>query len=92
MLENINLSQADIVDVEDFVDNRKDLFWAHIEGSMIDYTIDDTNSRVVSGDSKKAENLHRALEVCPHRKHLGARRDRSKRFIVRSERLRSQER
>jgi hypothetical protein len=57
MLENINLTQADIVDVEDFVDNRKDRFWAHIEGSMIDYTIDDTNNRVVSGDNTKAESF-----------------------------------
>jgi predicted lipid-binding transport protein (Tim44 family) len=57
MLENINLTHADIVDVEDFVDNMKDRFWAHIEGSMIDYTIDDTNNRVVSGDSKKAETF-----------------------------------
>jgi predicted lipid-binding transport protein (Tim44 family) len=57
MLENINLTQADIVDVEDFVDNRKDRFWAHIEGSMIDYTIDDTNNRVVSGNNTKAESF-----------------------------------
>jgi len=57
MLENINLTQADIVDVEDFRDNKKDRFWAHIEGSMIDYTIDDTNNRVVSGNSKKAETF-----------------------------------
>ena len=57
MLENINLAQVDIVDVEDFVDNRKDRFWAHLEGSMIDYTIDDTNNRVVSGDNTKAESF-----------------------------------
>jgi len=56
MLENINLAQVDIVDVEDFVDNRKDRFWAHLEGSMIDYTIDDTNNRV-SGDNTKAESF-----------------------------------
>lgn len=57
MLESINLTQADIVDVEDFQDNKKDRFWAHIEGSMIDYTIDDTNNRVVSGNNTKAETF-----------------------------------
>ena len=57
MLENINLIQTDIVDVEDFLDNRKDRFWAHIKGSMIDYTIDDTNDRVVSGNNTKAETF-----------------------------------
>jgi hypothetical protein len=57
MLENINLIEVRIVDVEDFVDNKKDLFWAHIEGSMIDYTIDDTTSGVVSGDRTKAEKF-----------------------------------
>lgn len=34
-----------------------DQFWAHLEGSMIDYTIDDTNHRVVSGNNKKAESF-----------------------------------
>ena len=57
VLENINLVKADIVDVEDFVDNRKDRFWAHIEGSMIDYTIDDTSGGVVSGNRTKAESF-----------------------------------
>ncbi len=57
VLENINLTQVNIVDVEDFVDNRKDRFWAELEGSMIDYTIDDTNDRLVSGNSIKAESF-----------------------------------
>lgn len=57
ILENINLSQVDIVDVEDFLDNRKDRFWAHLDGSMIDYTVDDTNNRVVYGKKTEAENF-----------------------------------
>jgi hypothetical protein len=57
VLENINLIEVRIVDVEDFVDNKKDRFWAHIEGSMIDYTIDDTTDRVLSGDRSKAESF-----------------------------------
>jgi Tim44-like domain len=55
VLENINLIEVRIVDVEDFVDNKKDLFWAHIKASMIDYTIDDTTDRVLSGNRDKAE-------------------------------------
>jgi len=57
VLENINLTQVDIVDVEDFLDNRKDRFWARLEGSMVDYTIDDTSNRVVSGNKTKAESF-----------------------------------
>jgi hypothetical protein len=49
MLENINLAESDIVDVEDFSDNKKDKFWVYLKGSMIDYTIDDTSNRLVSG-------------------------------------------
>lgn len=49
MLENINLTDRDIVDVEDFSDNKKDRFWVCLKGSMIDYTINDTNNGIVSG-------------------------------------------
>jgi hypothetical protein len=52
MLESINLIETDIVDVEDFSDNKKDRFWVYLKGSMIDYTIDDTSNRIVSGQQK----------------------------------------
>ena len=58
VLENINLTSVDIVDVEDFVDNRKDRFWANLEGSMTDYTVDETTNQVVKGDSKKTEHFN----------------------------------
>ena len=54
VLEEINLIETDIVDVEDFSDNRKDQFWVYVKGSMSDYTIDDRTGSIVSGD-KKAE-------------------------------------
>ncbi len=57
VLQDINLIEVRIVDVEDFLDNKKDLFWAHIKGSMIDYTIDDRTERVLSGDRNKAEEF-----------------------------------
>jgi hypothetical protein len=57
VLENINLIEVRVVDVEDFLDNKKDLFWTHIEGSMIDYTIDDRTDRVLFGNRSKAETF-----------------------------------
>jgi predicted lipid-binding transport protein (Tim44 family) len=56
-LADMNLIKVDIVDVEDFLDNKKDRFWAHLEGSMIDYTMDETNNRVVSGSNTKPEEF-----------------------------------
>src|ERR1043165_998873 len=36
ILESINLIETDVVDVEDFSDNKKDRFWVYLKGSMID--------------------------------------------------------
>ena len=58
VLENINLTSVVIVDVEDFVDNRRDRFWANLEGSMTDYIIDETSNQVVKGDPKKTEHFN----------------------------------
>jgi len=55
VLESINLTETDIVDVEDFSDNKKDRFWVYLKGSMVDYTIDDTTDRIVSGQQKPEE-------------------------------------
>ena len=55
ILESINLIETDVVDVEDFSDNKKDRFWVYLKGSMIDYTIDDTTDRIVSGQQKPEE-------------------------------------
>lgn len=57
VLENIHLKRARIVEVLDYDDNSKDQFWVHIEGSMIDYTINDKTGDVVSGRKNKAESF-----------------------------------
>lgn len=57
VLQDIHLAQARIVEVLDFDDNSKDLFWVHIEGSMIDYTINDKTGDVVSGKKNKSESF-----------------------------------
>ena len=56
VLANINLTETDIVDVEDFTDNRKDQFWVYVMGTMIDYTINDTTNSIVSG-KREAESF-----------------------------------
>lgn len=55
VLENIQLNRARIVEVLDYLDDSKDQFWVHIEGSMIDYTINDKTGAVVDGNRNKAE-------------------------------------
>jgi len=55
MLQDIHLKRARIVEVLDYDDNSKDQFWVHIEGSMIDYTINDKTGDVVSGRKNKSE-------------------------------------
>ena len=57
MLEGINLVQATIVEVADFKDDSKDQFWAHIEGSMIDYTSREATGEVINGDKNDADCL-----------------------------------
>lgn len=57
VLENIHLKRARIVEVLDYDDNSKDQFWVHIEGSMIDYTINDKTGDVISGKKNKAESF-----------------------------------
>jgi predicted lipid-binding transport protein (Tim44 family) len=56
ILDNINLIETDIVDVEDFADNKKDHFWVYVKGSMSDYTMDDRTDSVVSGN-REAEDF-----------------------------------
>ncbi len=57
ILESIHLAQARIVEVLDFDDNSKDQFWVHIQGSMIDYTINDKTGDVVNGKKNKSESF-----------------------------------
>jgi len=57
ILERINLKEARIVEVADYEDDSKDRIWVYIKGSMIDYIIDETTGKVVSGDKSEAENF-----------------------------------
>lgn len=53
ILENVQLHNTKIVQVRDSEDDSKDQFWALIEGSMNDFTIN-----TVSGDAVNDENNH----------------------------------
>ncbi|MCL5774228.1 MAG: hypothetical protein M1536_07620, partial [Firmicutes bacterium] len=49
--------QEKIIGVKDFRDDSKDRFWVHIEGSMIDYIVDDETGSLLSGDTSKPESF-----------------------------------
>jgi hypothetical protein len=51
ILEQIKISRIVIISISDYKDNSKDSFSAYIDASMIDYTIDEKTSEVLSGDN-----------------------------------------
>lgn len=57
VLERINLKSAKVVQVADYRDDSKDALWVLIEGSMIDYMVDDRSGNKLSGDSNKPESF-----------------------------------
>lgn len=57
VLEQINLESAKIVEVADFRDDTKDRIWVHIEGSTIDYTVDEKTGEVVAGNKDEKEHF-----------------------------------
>jgi len=57
MMEKVELLGSRIVSVLDYKDDTKDSFWVYIEGSMIDYTINDQTNEVISGTPGKAEKF-----------------------------------
>jgi len=59
VMESINLKEAKIVEVLDYKDNSKDVFWAYIIGSMVDYTIVEKSGEVIDGE--KTNNSFKEL-------------------------------
>lgn len=53
VLENVQLLNSKIVQIRDSEDDAKDQFWALIEGSMIDYTINTVSGDLTSGEKKQ---------------------------------------
>ena len=53
VLEDINLIETEIVDVQDFADNKRDRFWVYVKGEMKDFMADDRTRDIVSGDEEK---------------------------------------
>ncbi len=55
ILEEINLTQTKVVDVSDYADDSKDCLRVYIQGSMIDYMVNDQAGERISGDSRRPE-------------------------------------
>jgi predicted lipid-binding transport protein (Tim44 family) len=53
VLEDINLIETEIVDVQDFADNKRDRFWVYVKGEMRDFMADDRTRDIVSGNEDK---------------------------------------
>jgi hypothetical protein len=53
VLEDINLIETEIVDVQDFADNKRDQFWVYVKGEMRDFMADDRTRDIVSGNEDK---------------------------------------
>jgi len=56
-LERINLTEAKVVEVVDYVDDSKDSLWVYIEGSMIDYIVNSETGEHISGEKDEAEDF-----------------------------------
>ena len=57
ILENINLTKAQVVSVADYKDDSKDQVWVHISGEMIDYIINTDTGNLISGEKNKTESF-----------------------------------
>jgi hypothetical protein len=57
ILKDIKISEIVIISVSDYKDNSKDSFSAYINASMIDYTIDEKTSKVISGDDSESNSF-----------------------------------
>lgn len=57
VLQDIRIIKIMIYRIQDFADNNKDCFWAHIRVSMIDYMISETNPDYLVGYNDKAEEF-----------------------------------
>jgi len=63
VLESINLTEAKVVNVSDYMDDSSDCFWVYIRGSMIDYIVNDQTGERISGDASKSEGFAEMWKV-----------------------------
>ena len=57
LLSKMNIKEIMIFSIEDYKDNDLDTFSAFIQGSMIDYDIDDKTHAILSGSDKEIESF-----------------------------------
>ena len=58
ILDEIELSDSQVVSVEDHTGGDRDILWIYITGSMIDYKINDVTGYTISGDRSKKEKFN----------------------------------
>lgn len=57
IMRDIELNDFRIVDVEDYKQNSKDVFWICYQGSMFDYIVDDRSGNIKRGKSDRKESF-----------------------------------
>lgn len=57
ILENINLTETQVVAVSDYKDDSRDQVLVHISGEMIDYIINTDTGEVVSGEKNESASF-----------------------------------
>ena len=57
VLEEITLTQAKVINVSVCADDSKDGVWVYIEGSMIDYMVNDQTGKEIAGSTSKSEHF-----------------------------------
>jgi hypothetical protein len=56
-IKNIIIKELRIISCEDFIDDSKDRYVAHIRGSFVDYTINEFSNEIVKNPSRIRENF-----------------------------------
>lgn len=67
VLEKMNLEEVMIISISDYHDNSEDTFSAYLRGSMIDYTINNKTTAVISGDNSQPETFKEIWTFVRHR-------------------------
>jgi predicted lipid-binding transport protein (Tim44 family) len=57
LLSAIEIKNIRIIGCEDYLDNSRDSYIAHIKGEMLDYTIDERTRSIIRNEEKKTESF-----------------------------------
>lgn len=57
IIRDIEIADIKIISCEDYQDNSKDKFIAYIQGSILDYTVNEYNNAIISNQERRRENF-----------------------------------